>query len=91
MTGLLGILAALGFLIWLSFRGWSVLVLAPFAALIAAVAAGEPLLARWTQTVMGAAGNFIAQFFPLFLLGALFGKLMVTAAPSPRSRRRSGS
>jgi H+/gluconate symporter-like permease len=76
VTGLLGILAALGVLIWLSFRGWSVLVLAPFAALIAAIAAGEPLLAHWTQTFMGAAGGFIAQFFPLFLLGALFGKLM---------------
>jgi H+/gluconate symporter-like permease len=76
VTGLLGILAALGVLIWLSFRGWSVLVLAPAAALIAALAAGEPLLAHWTQTFMGAAGGFIAQFFPLFLLGALFGKLM---------------
>jgi H+/gluconate symporter-like permease len=76
VTGLLGIVAALGVLIWLSFRGWSVLVLAPTAAMIAAIAAGEPLLAHWTQTFMGAAGGFIAQFFPLFLLGALFGKLM---------------
>jgi len=76
MTGLLGILLALGVLIWLSFRGWSVLILAPAAALIAAIAAGEPLLAHWTQTFMGAAAGFIAQFFPLFLLGALFGKLM---------------
>ena len=74
--GLVGILLALGVLIWLSFRGWSVLVLAPAAALIAAIAAGEPLLAHWTQTFMGAAAGFIAQFFPLFLLGALFGKLM---------------
>ena len=76
MTGLLGILAALAVLIWLSFRGWSVLILAPAAALVAAIAAGEPLLAHWTQTFMGAAAGFIAQFFPLFLLGALFGKLM---------------
>lgn len=74
--GILGILLALGVLIWLSFRGWSVLVLAPAAALVAAIAAGEPLLAHWTQTFMGAAAGFIAQFFPLFLLGALFGKLM---------------
>jgi H+/gluconate symporter-like permease len=74
--GLLGILAGLGALIWLSFRGWSVLVLAPAAALIAALAAGEPLLAHWTQTFMGSAAGFLAQFFPLFLLGALFGKLM---------------
>ena len=44
--------------------------------LIAAAAAGEPLLAHWTQTFMGSAAQFLAQFFPLFLLGALFGKLM---------------
>ena len=74
--GLLGILLALGLLIWLAFRGWSVLLLAPAAALLAAAVAGEPLLAHWTQTFMGGAARFLAQFFPLFLLGALFGKLM---------------
>lgn len=73
---LVGILLALGALVWLSFRGWSVLVLAPAAALLAALLSGEPLLAHWTQTFMGAAAGFLAQFFPLFLLGALFGKLM---------------
>src|SRR5688572_3066944 len=74
--GLLGILVGLGLLIWLAYRGWSVLLLAPAAALLAAAAAAEPLLAHWTQTFMGSAGRFVAQFFPLFLLGALFGKLM---------------
>jgi H+/gluconate symporter-like permease len=74
--GLLGILAGLGLLVWLSFRGWSVLLLAPAAALIAAAFAREPLLAHWTQTFMVGAAQFLAQFFPLFLLGAVFGKLM---------------
>ena len=74
--GLLGILLGLGLLVALAFRGWSVLLLAPAAALIAAAFAGEPLLAHWTQTFMGAAAVFLAQFFPLFLLGAVFGKLM---------------
>jgi H+/gluconate symporter-like permease len=75
-VGLLGIVVALGLLIWLAFRGWSVLLLAPAAALVAALLGGEPLLASWTQTFMGSAARFLAQFFPLFLLGALFGKLM---------------
>jgi H+/gluconate symporter-like permease len=74
--GLLGILLGLAGLVWLSFRGWSVLVLAPAASLVAAAAAQEPLLANWTITFMGAAAGFILQFFPLFLLGAVFGKLM---------------
>jgi H+/gluconate symporter-like permease len=52
------------------------MLLAPAAALIAAAVAGQPLLAHWTQTFMGSAAEFLAQFFPLFLLGALFGKLM---------------
>jgi H+/gluconate symporter-like permease len=76
LLGLIGILAGLGLLIGLAFRGWSVLLLAPLAALVAALFGGEPLLARWTQTFMGSAAAFLAQFFPLFLLGALFGKLM---------------
>jgi H+/gluconate symporter-like permease len=73
---LLGILTGLGLLVGLAFRGWSVLFLAPIAALIAAFFSGEPLLAHWTQTFMSSASHFLAQFFPLFLLGALFGKLM---------------
>jgi H+/gluconate symporter-like permease len=75
-VGLLGILVGLGLLIALAFRGWSVLLLAPLAALIAALFSREPLLAHWTQTFMKSAAGFLAQFFPLFLLGALFGKLM---------------
>ncbi len=74
--GLLGILVALCGLIWFAYRGWSVLLLAPAAALFAALIAGEPALAHWTVTFMEGASRFVAQFFPIFLLGALFGKLM---------------
>lgn len=73
---LLGILAALALLMALAFRGWTILLLAPLSAMVAAAFAAEPLLAHWTQTFMPAAAGFVAQFFPLFLLGALFGKLM---------------
>jgi H+/gluconate symporter-like permease len=61
--GLVGILIALGSLIWLSYRGWSILILAPAAAIVAAAASGEPLLAHWTQTFMGGAAQFLAQLF----------------------------
>src|SRR3977135_3864747 len=74
--GLLGILVATGLLSWWWLRWWSVWLLAPATALVAAAVAREPLLAHWTQTFMGSAAQFLAQFFPLFLLGALFGKLM---------------
>jgi H+/gluconate symporter-like permease len=73
---MLGILAGLCLLVCSAYRGWSVLLLAPAAALLAALFGGEPLLAHWTQTFMGSAAKFVAQFFPLFLLGAVFAKLM---------------
>jgi H+/gluconate symporter-like permease len=74
--GLVGILLGLGLLMWLAYRGWSVLMVAPVAALVAAAVSGEPLLAHWTQTFMSGAGRFVTQWFPMFLLGGLFGKLM---------------
>jgi H+/gluconate symporter-like permease len=74
--GLAGIFVALILLIWLAYRGGSVLLLAPAAALVAAAVSRQPLLANWTQTFMGSAAQFVAQFFPIFLLGAVFGKLM---------------
>jgi H+/gluconate symporter-like permease len=38
--GLFGILLGLALLVWLAYRGWSILLLAPGAALIAAAFAG---------------------------------------------------
>jgi H+/gluconate symporter-like permease len=35
-----------------------------------------PILASYTQIFMVATGDFIVSYFPVFLLGAIFGKLM---------------
>ncbi|MCV9909735.1 GntP family permease [Brucella sp. HL-2] len=74
--GLLGILMGLALLMWFAYRGWSVLLLSPVAALLAALISGEPLLANWTSTFMTGTASFVARWFPLFLLGGIFGKLM---------------
>ena len=77
MIGILGILLALGLLIYFAYRGVSVLILAPVTALLAVVVGGgAPILGTYTQVFMGAAGSFIITYFPVFLLGAVFGKLM---------------
>lgn len=76
MLGLLGIFLALGTLIVLAYRGYSVLVVAPIAALISVVFAGMPIVASYTQIFMPALAGFIGSYFPLFLSGAVFGKLM---------------
>lgn len=76
--GTLGILLSLVLLMYLAYRGISVLLLAPLLALFAILMSGEGamLLPTYTQVFMKAMGGYMIQFFPLFLLGALFGKLM---------------
>jgi len=77
MLGLLGIVLALGLMMYLAYRGISVLILAPILALMAALFSGESaLLGLYTQVFMKATGGFIISYFPLFLAGAIFGKLM---------------
>ena len=77
MTGIAVIILALGALMYLAYRGVSLLLLAPALALFAVTASeGGPVLASYTQVFMEATGGFIVQYFPLFLLGAVFGKLM---------------
>lgn len=76
--GTLGILLSLGLLMYLAYRGLNVLILAPLLALLAVLFAGDValMLPTYTQMFMKAMGGYLIQFFPLFLLGALFGKLM---------------
>ena len=78
------ILIALVLLIAGAWAGLSVLVLAPLLAALAALASGMPVLAAYTQVFMTAAGGFVVQFFPLFLLGALFGKVMEASGAAER-------
>lgn len=77
MIGILGIVLSLVLLMALAYRGASVLILAPLMALLAVLfSPGTPVLASYTQVFMPALGGFVIAFFPLFLLGAVFGKLM---------------
>ncbi|MCL4746664.1 MAG: GntP family permease [Burkholderiaceae bacterium] len=76
-SSIAGILVSLALLMYLAYRGFSVLLLAPLMALLAVLASPDvPLLASYTQIFMKALGGFVVLFFPLFLLGAVFGKLM---------------
>ncbi|WP_363324500.1 GntP family permease [uncultured Roseibium sp.] len=77
MIELLGILLPLGLLMYFAFRGITLLLLAPVMAVFAVVLSGglSPL-AAFTQIFMINTADFILAFFPLFFLGAIFGKLM---------------
>jgi H+/gluconate symporter-like permease len=77
MLGIVVILITLGLLIYLAYRGITLLILAPALATFAVVASLEGrVLASYTQIFMGNTADFIALYFPVFLLGAVFGKLM---------------
>jgi H+/gluconate symporter-like permease len=77
MLAVCGIIASLLLLMYLAYRNHSVIVIAPICALVAVVVDGElPLLAAYTQIFLDSLGKFIVRYFALFLLGAIFGKLM---------------
>ncbi|MDZ7709259.1 MAG: GntP family permease [Roseovarius sp.] len=78
------ILVVLGVLIAGAWAGVSVLVLAPVLAALAAALSGAPVLAGYTQIFMQGAGGFVIAFFPLFLLGAVFGRVMEVSGAAQR-------
>ncbi|GAB6277431.1 MAG: GntP family permease [Rectinema sp.] len=76
MIGVISIILSLGLLMYLAYRGVSVLILAPLLALLAAIFNGIPLIATYTQVFMPNLANYLKLYFPVFLLGAIFGKVM---------------
>jgi H+/gluconate symporter-like permease len=77
MLAVLGIFASLCLLMGLAYRNHSVIVIAPLCALVAVAIDGElPMTATYTQIFMTSLGTFVQRYFPLFLLGSIFGNLM---------------
>lgn len=77
MLGVIGIIISLGLLMYLAYRGITVLILAPLLAMLAVLLSGDlPLLASYTEIFMKNFAGYAKAYFPLFLLGAIFGKVM---------------
>lgn len=81
MIGVIGIILSLGLLMYLAYKGVSVIILAPCLALLATcfgLFQGESvhLLATYTEQFMGALAGYVKSYFPIFMLGAIFGKIM---------------
>lgn len=74
--GVFGVILSLGLLIFFAYRGFSVILFAPVFALVAAFFSGAPLLPTYTEVFLVNAANYFKNFFPIFLLGAVFGKVM---------------
>jgi H+/gluconate symporter-like permease len=69
--------AALAFLMFVAYRGFSVILFAPVAALLAVLLTDPSLvLPMFTSVFMDKMVGFVKNYFPVFLLGAVFGKVI---------------
>ena len=74
---LLIVLAALVFLMLVAYRGYSVILFAPVAALGAVLLTDPSLVAPMFSSVfMEKMVGFVKNYFPVFMLGAVFGKVI---------------
>jgi H+/gluconate symporter-like permease len=77
---LLIVLAALALLMVVAYRGYSVILFAPVAALGAVLLTDPALVApMFTGLFMDRMVGFLKLYFPVFMLGAVFGKLIELA------------
>lgn len=77
--GMIGLLAAIGFLVYMAFKGHSIIVVAPIAAMVAILfsyGTKGHFMASYTITYMDGFANYAKNYFPIYLLGAIFAKLM---------------
>src|SRR6516165_11178014 len=74
---LLIVLGALVFLMFVAYRGYSVILFAPIAAL-GAVLLTDPSLVPpvFSNVFMEKTVGFVKNYFPVFMLGAVFGKVI---------------
>ena len=96
---MIGLLGGLALLIVLTIRGMNLFVATPLCALVVALCSGIPLLpplagegeSDLVSGYMAGFTSFIAAWFFMFLLGAIFGKLMeVTGAAASLSHWITG-
>lgn len=78
---MIGLVVVLVFLVLLAYKGAPIVVIAPIASVILVLFVNgfdAHVMATYTEVYMKGFGNFAKNFFPLFLTGALFAKLMDT-------------
>jgi len=73
---MLGILIGLVLLMFLAYRGYSIIWVAPLTALVVALTGGLELLPAYKDVYMTGFVGFTKSWFPVFMLGAIFGHLM---------------
>ncbi len=78
------IFLGLALLMFMCFRGHSIVWVAPLCAAFVALCGGLNVLTAYTENYMQGAADYFKQWFPAFFLGAVYGKVM-DATGSARS------
>lgn len=76
MLSLLGIFVGLVLLMYLAFRGYSIVWIAPLCATVVAFTGDLNVLDAYLGSYMTGLVGFVKAWFPAFLLSAIFGNLM---------------
>lgn len=63
-------------LMFFAYRGYSIILFAPLFAMLAAVGGSYALMPVYSEIYMTKAAEYIKVYYPVFLLGAVFAKLM---------------
>ena len=78
MLSLFGIFLGLGLLMYLAFKGYSIIWVAPLAAAVVALTGGLDIISTYMGPYMTGFVGFVKAWFPAFLLSAIFGNMMET-------------
>jgi H+/gluconate symporter-like permease len=84
LLSMIGLIGGLALLIVLTMKGVNILIAGPISALLVAVTSGMPLFSQlagkdeadFVTSYMSGFTGFIASWYLMFLLGAVFGKVM---------------
>lgn len=84
MLSMIGLISGLALLIFLTVKGVNLMVAAPFCAFLVALTSGLAIFpqlaaegeASFVASYMDGFSNFVFSWFLMFLIGAIFGKLM---------------
>ncbi|MGB4439553.1 MAG: GntP family permease [Sedimentibacter sp.] len=71
-----GIILGLVLLMFLAYRGYSILWVAPVCALVVGITGGLIPLEMYKDTYMTGLAGYVKTWFPVFMFGAIFGHLM---------------
>lgn len=83
MINIIGLILSLSLIIFLAYKGYSTIITAPLIALLTLLIIGgdsnKHLMLTYTEIYMSGFSSFVKNYFPIFLTGAIFARLMEEA------------